>query len=68
MFIRQAEVDLIEGDDLIALYVQMKEKDEQVIIFSRDKDYYQLIDENVYVLLQQISNHYLDISKKILCY
>jgi 5'-3' exonuclease len=50
LFIRQAEVDLIEGDDLIALYVQMKEKDEQVIIFSRDKDYYQLVDENVYVL------------------
>jgi len=50
MFIRQAEVDLIEGDDLIALYVKAKEEDEQIIIFSRDKDYYQLIDENVYVL------------------
>lgn len=50
LFIRQAEVDLIEGDDLIALYVLSREEDEQIVIFSRDKDYYQLIDENVHVL------------------
>ncbi len=50
LFIRQAEVDLIEGDDLIALYVLGKDEDEQVIIYSRDKDYYQLVDENIYVL------------------
>ncbi len=50
LFVRQAEVDLIEGDDLIALYVLKKEPDEKVIIYSRDKDYYQLVDENVYVL------------------
>lgn len=50
LFIRQAEVDLIEGDDLIALYVLNKEPDEDIIIFSRDRDYYQLIDEKVSVL------------------
>lgn len=50
LFIRQAEVEYIEGDDLIAQYVKTKDDDEQIIIYSRDKDYYQLIDENVYVL------------------
>lgn len=50
LFIRQSEVDLIEGDDLIALYVLKKENDEQVIIFSRDSDYNQLITDDVYIL------------------
>lgn len=50
LFIRQAEVDLMEGDDLIALYIITKEPDEEIIIFSRDRDYYQLINEQVSVL------------------
>lgn len=50
LFIRQAEVDYIEGDDLIAQYVLTKEEDENIIIYSRDQDYYQLIDTNVSVL------------------
>jgi 5'-3' exonuclease len=50
LFVRQAEVDKIEADDLIAYYVLNKPADENVIIFSSDKDYYQLIDENVSVL------------------
>lgn len=49
-FIRQAEVDCIEADDLIALYTKMKMDDEQIIIFSSDKDYIQLVDEGVSVL------------------
>ncbi len=50
LFIRQVEVDLIEGDDLIALYCHTCEEDEQVIIYSRDQDYYQLINERVSVM------------------
>lgn len=50
LFIRQLEIDYIEADDLIAGYVQNLEEDEQVIIFSSDKDYYQLINEKVSVL------------------
>lgn len=50
LFIRQVEVDYIEGDDLIAQYILTKPEDESVIIYSRDKDYYQLISEDVYVL------------------
>jgi 5'-3' exonuclease len=50
LFIRQLEVDLIEADDLIAGYVQNLDENEQVVIFSSDQDFYQLINENVSVL------------------
>jgi DNA polymerase-1 len=50
LFIRQLEVDYIEADDLIAGYVMNRKEDEEIIIFSSDKDYYQLIGENVSVL------------------
>ena len=49
LFIRQVEVEYVEGDDLIAQYVLTKDEDETVLIYSRDQDYYQLIDENVFV-------------------
>lgn len=51
LFIRQAEVDLIEGDDLIALYIKNKLPDEKIIIFSKDHDYHQLISDDVSVLM-----------------
>lgn len=50
LFIRQIEVDFIEADDLIAGYVQNLDKNEQVVIFSSDKDYYQLLSERVSIL------------------
>lgn len=50
LFIRQLEIDYIEADDLIAGYVLNRQSDENIIIFSSDKDYYQLIDEGVTVL------------------
>lgn len=50
LFIRQLEIDYVEADDLIAGYVNNKHPEEQIIIFSSDKDYYQLISENVSVL------------------
>lgn len=50
LFIRQVEVDYIEGDDLIAQYVLTKEDDENIVIYSRDQDYYQLINTNVSIL------------------
>ncbi len=51
LYIRQVEVDYIEADDLIAQYVLKSESDdEQIIIFSRDKDYLQLISGKVSVM------------------
>jgi DNA polymerase I len=51
LFIRQIEVEYVEGDDLIAQYVLKSEgDDEQIYIFSRDKDFLQLISEKVFVI------------------
>jgi 5'-3' exonuclease len=43
LYVRQSEVEFVEADDLIAQYVITKPDDEQVYIFSTDKDYRQLI-------------------------
>ena len=51
LLIRHLEVDLIEADDLIAYYIlSSKIPNEEIIIYSRDKDYLQLISPSVYVL------------------
>ena len=46
IFVRQIEVEGNEADDLIAHYCKIS-KDEQIIIFSADKDLTQLISKNV---------------------
>ena len=46
IFVRQIEVEDNEADDLITYYCKIS-KDEQIIIFSADKDLTQLISENV---------------------
>lgn len=51
LYIRQVEVDLIEADDLIAQYVLRSENDdEEIVIYSRDRDYLQLISDKVSVI------------------
>ena len=48
LFIRQAEIDYIEADDLIACYILgCKNANEHIYIYSRDQDFFQLISENV---------------------
>jgi 5'-3' exonuclease len=46
VFVRQCQVDQNEADDLIAHYTQIA-KNENIIIFSGDKDLTQLIGDNV---------------------
>jgi DNA polymerase-1 len=51
LFVRQMEVDYIEADDLIAQYVlKSEEDDEQIYIYSRDRDFLQLISDKVFVI------------------
>ena len=50
LYIRQVEAHLVEADDLIAKYVLQREPDENIVIFSSDKDYYQLIAKGVSIL------------------
>jgi len=56
VFIRQVEIDNNEADDLIAYYCQIA-KDEQIIIFSGDKDLTQLISETV-TIYSPVSKQY----------
>ena len=56
VFVRQCQVDQNEADDLIAQYTHIA-KDENMIIFSGDKDLTQLIGENV-MLYSPVSKTY----------
>jgi len=47
LFLRQIEVEEIEGDDLIAAYCQYYHTKEEIIIYSNDRDFAQLLDLNV---------------------
>ncbi len=49
LWVRQLEMDHIEADDLIGQYI-LTNPDEEITIFSRDKDFYQLISDKVSVL------------------
>ena len=51
MFIRQLECDYVEADDFIAYYILGNKKlNEHIYIFSRDKDFHQLISKNVSII------------------
>jgi len=56
VFVRQCQVDQNEADDLIAQYTRIA-KDENMIIFSGDKDLTQLIGENV-MLVSTVTKTY----------
>ena len=47
LYVRQFMYDEVEGDDLIAYYVQHKKPNEKVVIVSGDKDLTQLINDDV---------------------
>ena len=52
LFIRQVEDLICEADDCIAYYINnLKEPDENVIIYSADKDFCQLVGDNVWLYL-----------------
>jgi 5'-3' exonuclease len=56
LFLRQIEVDEIEADDIIAYYCKYKEPEENVLIFTNDRDYFQLMDYiNVSIYVDNLS-------------
>jgi DNA polymerase-1 len=59
MFVRQVNVDNNEADDLIAYYCQIAEN-ENITIFSSDKDLTQLISENVSIYSPSAKQTYKD--------
>ena len=81
LFVRQLECDDVEGDDLIAYYIQNKLPNEKIVIVSGDRDLTQLISDDVCVYIPSLKkyisphNHLKEIGyihenvllKKILC-
>ena len=64
VFVRQVEVDNNESDDLIAYYTQIA-TNEDIIIFSSDKDLTQLINERV-TIYSPVSKTYFKQGDKII--
>ena len=54
LFVRQLMCVDVEGDDLIAYYVNHRKKGEKITIFSGDRDITQLISDDVSVYIPQI--------------
>ncbi|MFW5847373.1 MAG: hypothetical protein ACOCVF_00440 [bacterium] len=55
LFLRQIEVEKIEADDLIAQYIMNHQDNEELYLFTNDRDFLQLLDYNVTILFGNIS-------------
>jgi len=54
LFIRQIEVDDVEADDLIAAYCLQHHDNEEIFLYSNDRDFAQLLDLNITILFANI--------------
>jgi len=54
LFLRQVEVDEVEGDDLIAAYCQQYHNKEDIYLFTNDRDFSQLLDLDITILFSNI--------------
>ena len=54
LFLRQIEVDEIEGDDIIAQYCIDYNNKEEIFIFTNDRDFAQLLDLNITIIFSNI--------------
>jgi len=52
LFIRQIEVQDIEADDLIAAYCKRNHKKEEIILYTNDKDFLQLLTLDIGIYLE----------------
>ena len=57
LFVRQVECDEVEGDDLIAYYIQHKKPNEKIVIASGDRDLTQLISDDVCVYIPSLKKY-----------
>lgn len=55
LYLRQIEVDDIEADDLIAEYCLRYNQREEILLYSNDRDFAQLLDLNITILFPNIS-------------
>lgn len=54
LFLRQIEVDEVEGDDLIAAYCIEYNNKEEIFLFTNDRDFVQLLDLNITIIFGNI--------------
>jgi 5'-3' exonuclease len=54
LFIRQIEVDDVEADDLIAAYCLKYNNKEEILLYSNDRDFAQLLDLNITILFPNL--------------
>jgi 5'-3' exonuclease len=54
LFLRQIEIDDVEGDDLIAAYCLQYNNKEEIFLYSADRDFAQLLDLNISMIIPGI--------------
>jgi 5'-3' exonuclease len=54
LFLRQIEVQDIEADDLIAEYCKRNHEKEEIILYTNDKDFLQLLNLNISIYLESV--------------
>jgi DNA polymerase-1 len=54
LFFRQIEIDEIEADDLIAKYCMKYHNDEDIFLYTNDRDFAQLLDLNITILFANL--------------
>lgn len=54
LFLRQIEVENVEADDLIAAYCQDYHNKEDIIIYTNDRDFIQLLKLNIQIIFDNI--------------
>ena len=54
LFLRQIEIDDIEGDDIIAYYCMNWSKKEEIFLYTNDRDFVQLLDFNITILFDNM--------------
>ena len=54
LFLRQIEVENVEADDLIAAYCHNNHNKEDIIIYTNDRDFAQLLELNIQIIFDNI--------------
>lgn len=69
MYVRQIKDEVVETDDFIAYYCLNKDIDEKITILSGDRDFLQLINDDIRIYFLDLKE-YVDINnyKKYFCY
>lgn len=55
LFLRQIEVDKVEADDLIAAYCMQYHNVEDIILYTNDRDFAQLLDLNIQIIFDNLN-------------